>query len=103
MSYEERLKELNLFSLEKRRLRGDLIEVFKMFSGFDSVSIRDYFVIDQERSTRNNGFKIIGKSFKSEESKHFFLTEYLMYGILSQQKLSIAIRSRVLRLDLINI
>ena len=72
MPYEERLKELNLFSLEKRRLRGDLIEVFKMFQGFDNVNINDYLVVDRESNTRNNGFKIIGKSFRSEESKHFF-------------------------------
>ncbi len=42
-----------------------------MFHGFDNVSISDYLV-DRERSTRNNGFKIIGKIFRSEESKHFF-------------------------------
>ena len=72
MPYEERLKELNLFSLEKRRLRGDLIEVFKMFQGFDNVNISDYLVVDRESNTRNNGFKIIGKSFRLEESKHFF-------------------------------
>ena len=72
MPYEERLKQLNLFSLEKRRMRGDLIEVFKMFQGFDNVNIRDYLDIDRERCTRSNGFKIIGKNFRSEESKHFF-------------------------------
>ena len=70
--YEERLKELNLFSLEKRRLRGDLIEVFKMMRGFVNVNISDYVTVDQERATRSNGLKIIGKSFRSEESKYFF-------------------------------
>ena len=71
--YEERLKELKLFSLSKRRMRGDLIEVFRIFKGFDNINADDYFQVNRSNRTRsNNSFKIIGKRFSSNEAKHFF-------------------------------
>ena len=47
--YEERLKRLGMFSLRHRRLRGDIIEVFKMIHGIDKVNLGKLFCVDEDR------------------------------------------------------
>ena len=37
ISYEMRLKECGLTTLETRRLRGDQLEVFKILNGYENI------------------------------------------------------------------
>ncbi len=54
-SYEEKLLELNLPSLEERRLQADMVQTFKIVKGIDRVDHRTWFQLaaDGGRATRS--------------------------------------------------
>ena len=55
ISYEMRLKECGLTTLETRRLRGDQIEVFKILNGYENIDRTFFFTVKEERRTRGHG------------------------------------------------
>ena len=47
--YRERLAEMGMITLEERRRRGDLVQVYKVLSGKDKVDYRRWFDLAHPR------------------------------------------------------
>ena len=72
MNYKERLKRCGFISLEKRRVRGDLIETFKIMKGFGKVNNESFFTLNNSGRTRGHKLKMEKLRSNTELRKNFF-------------------------------
>jgi hypothetical protein len=63
--YQRKLEDFNQFTLERRRVKGQLIEPFKILKGFNNIDYRNIFTLSNNPS-HNNGWKIQLKRFNTK-------------------------------------
>jgi len=72
LDYQTRLKSTKLISLEDRRTRGDLIQVFKLMKGIDKLDYTNFFVLANSERTRGHRYKVVKGRSRLELRRNFF-------------------------------
>ena len=71
LDYIDKLKKIDLFSLEKRRVRGDLIETYKILNGLDKIGSEIFFT-KSSNNTRGHSLKLFKNSVNCDIRKYFY-------------------------------
>ena len=59
-------------NVEERFLRGDMIQVFKIFKSVDNIETNKFFIVDHGRETRGHNKKIRKRQCHLDIRKHSF-------------------------------
>ena len=59
-------------TLEERRNRSDLVEMFKISKGLSAIPWNSFFRADNSERTRGHSMKLAKERFRLDIRKHFF-------------------------------
>jgi len=89
LSYENRLEHLGQWTLEERRNRVDLLEVFKMYKGLSTIPFERLFALSTATNTRGHSAKIAKHHCHLDLRRYFFSERTVdRWNNLSQQDIS---------------
>ena len=71
-NYQEKLKKAGLLSLRARRIRDQLINVYKLKNKMIDLDFEDFFLKSKCKKTRGNAFKLMIPKSKTKIRHHFF-------------------------------
>ena len=86
VGYEERLNKLGLFSLERGRLRKDLIGIYKIMRGIDRMGSQRLFLRVEMSVTRGHRFKVRVGKFKGDVWGRFSRSKWWVPGTRCQRR-----------------
>ena len=72
LKYEERLERLNIFSLQYRRMRGNMIETYIIISGLEDVNPSQLFDRSSMDNLRGHSLKLYKEHFCKISVRNFF-------------------------------
>ena len=72
LPYYDNLERLKLTTLVTKRVRGDLIEVFKIIKGFEEVDSNIFFKITSSTNLRGYSIKLYKHHLRLDTRKYFF-------------------------------
>jgi len=72
LPYDLRLRKLGLWSLEERRNRADLLETFRIYKGWSTISFDSVFAVSALSKTRGHSAKIVKNRCCLDIRHHFF-------------------------------
>ena len=103
MSYRDRLNQLELHTLELRRLHLDLLFCYKIVFGLVSVNFTDFFQFSVTSSTRGHKYKLFKPRCTSSLRQKFFVDRVIsvwnaLPSTVNFSKLSV-FRSSIAKVD----